>query len=138
MTSTLAGIRCRRRVVSCLLLPLYLPACSSWRVGTPTPAQFVENERPASVRVTRTDGSMLDLGSPVVRGDSLVGTSGLGLARVDMPRTVSLPLSDVRSVAVRRFSVGRTLLLVGVGIAVLVVAACAESSSSTNNFAGPC
>ena len=128
MTSTLAGFRSRRHVLSCLLLLLYLPACSSWHVGTPTPAQFVEEERPASVRVTRTDGSTLNLGSPVVRGDSLVGTSGLGLARVDMPRTVSLPLSDVRNVAVQRFSVGKTLLLVGGGMAALSIAACAGSS----------
>lgn len=122
--------RCWKRPYSIFLLCVYLSACSSWHVVTPSPAQYVQDERPSSVLVTRTDRSTLVLRSPTVREDSLTGTTTTGLARGDTARTVSLPLADVQSVAVRKFSVGKTALLVIVPIGALWLAACVESATS--------
>jgi len=119
-------IRVPRATIAWFLLLLYLPACTSWHVGIPTPAEFVETEQPERVRVTRTDGSTFMLRSPVVRGDTLVGTvGGGGLVREDTVLTVRLLLSDVRSVAVGRKSAGNTLLVVGFVLGVLTLLSCA-------------
>ncbi len=105
-----------------LLLVSFVSACTSWQVGSPTPAQLVEREHPNAVRVTRTDGTTLTLSAPAVRGDSLVGTVGVGLARDDGVSTASVALADVRQLEVRRADTGKTLLaIVGVGGTFLVV-----------------
>jgi hypothetical protein len=85
----------------------------SWHVGRPTPAEFVDKESPESVRVTHTNGSTLYLTSPVIRGDSLVGTTHGGAQ-------FSLPLSEVRSVAVEKVSARKTVGLVAAGFLVVV------------------
>jgi len=110
------ALRSRRSPIACVLLLLYLPACHSWHTGTPTPAQFVETERPQSVRVTRTDGTTLTVKSPVVRGDSLVGRVG---DSQDTTRTV-LALSDISRVQVKQPSTGKTVALVIVVAGVIV------------------
>ena len=115
MPSSLSLLRSRRPTISALLGVLYLTACHSWQVGTPTPAQFVEREHPAQVRVTRTDHSTVTLDSPAVRGDSLVGL----LAGRDSALTTGFPLSNVESVAVKKSSAGKTVLLT-TGIVILV------------------
>jgi len=118
----------RRSGIACLLLLAYLPACTSWHVGTPTPAQFVETQHPKRVRVTRSDGTKMELRTPMVQGDSLLGTAG-----EDTTRQVSLPLSDVRSVAVQRVSAWKTTLVVlGGVIGVLVVTTIVECSNPEN------
>jgi hypothetical protein len=122
MSSSLRVLRSRRSAVSALLGALYLSACHSWQVGTPTPAQFVEREHPARVRVTRTDGSTIMLHSPAVRGDSLVGRSAGTPASGDSVRTSAVPLSDVTNVAVQESAAGKTVLLTA-GIVVGVVGA---------------
>jgi len=113
-----------RRSRACILLLLYLPACTSWHVGSPTPAQFVERERPERARVTRTDGSQIVLEHIVLRADTLAGT----VHGQDQQQDVRIPLTDVRQVATRRFSAGRTVGLVVVSLfvtyAALVTAAC--------------
>ena len=108
----------RRSGIACLLLLVYLPACTSWQVGTSTPAQFVQTEQPDRVRVTRADGTKMELRSPVVQGDSLVGTAG-----EDTTSHVSLLLSDVQSVAVQKVSAGKTTLAVAGGLVVVLVIA---------------
>ena len=119
MSSSMRVLRSRRSAISALLGALYLTACHSWQVGTPTPAQFVAREHPAQVRVTRTDGSTVMLNAPAVRGDSLVGLAGAAKAG-DSVRAAGLPLSDVSSVAVRKSDTGMTVLLTA-GIVVGVV-----------------
>ena len=132
MTSLMHGMRVWRSGIAWLLLLAYLPACTSWHIGTPTPAQFVETEHPQSVRVTRTDGTTIQLQSPMIRGDSLVGTISARPAREDSSKTVSLALSDVRFVEVKRTSTGKTLLAVGGGLALgIVVLALIECSGAS-------
>jgi hypothetical protein len=132
MTST-NGILFRRQIVSAALA-LLLPACTTWQVGTPSPAEFVTNKHPESVRVTRMDSSKFDLRSPEVLDDSLVGKVGGGMAHADTARTVSLPLSDVQSVEVKKTSVGNTIALIGgiwLGLGLIGAAAgCGDASGS--------
>jgi hypothetical protein len=136
MTSFINRARSYRRGVSALLLLIYLPACASWHLGTPNPAQFVETERPEQVRVTRTDGSSFTLASPSIRGDSLIGRGGGGLSREDSARTVAVPLSDVSKVEVRKTSVGKTLAMVGGVLAALLIIGCATTSGG--GYVDPC
>ena len=107
----------RRPAVSALLCLLYVTACHTWQAGMPTPAQFVEREHPDRVRVTRSDGSMMSLESPVVRGDSLVGRIG---GRGDSAQVTSMALRDVTSVEVSKNATVKTVLLTS-GIVIVVV-----------------
>ncbi len=129
MPSFMRAVRSRRSVISCLLAVCNVPACTSWQVGTPTPAQFVEREHPERLLVTRTDSSTVTLDSPTVRGDTLVGL----LAGADSARIVGIPLSDVTSVASREGSTGKTILLTAgivvgaLGVLTLIWAWCCYS-----------
>jgi hypothetical protein len=123
MSSPLASLRTYRSAIALFLFVTYLPACTSWHVGTPTPAEFVRREQPNRVRLTRVDGSQLMLVSPSVQGDSLSGKRET-LTRGSEPTTepFTVPLADVQTVAVRKYSAGRTLLLLSGIVGVLLVA----------------
>ena len=137
MTSLMAGMRSWRPVLSSLLLFTYLPGCSSWHAGKPSPAEFVATSKPDRVRVTRGDGSTLVLTAPSVRDDTLFGTVPAGLARDDQARPVAIPLADVRVVEVKRGSAGNTIVIVGGVLLVLLVLGCATSSNA-GKYYDPC
>ena len=105
--------RYRLRAVLLLFLLLNLTACATWQpVNTPSPAQFIEAEKPDRVRVTTQGESQVELENPSVEGDELVA-----------PGDRSVPLGEILMLEVREFSMDRTaLLLVGVAAGVLVVA----------------
>ena len=93
---------------SALVLALPLSGCKSWRVETSvSPAEFVAKEHPERIQVRRTDKTTMDLFNPTVVGDSLKG-----LPTELAIRPVTVPLSDVASVATRHFSLGKSALLV--------------------------
>lgn len=123
MVSPLAPLRPRRSAIACLLLLAYVPGCTSWHVGTPTPAQFIQDEQPNRVRVTRVDGSTIMLHTPSVQGDSLYGKRETLTPRSE-PTTepFTIPLAEIESVAVRKFSAGKTLLLLGGITGVVLIA----------------
>ena len=123
MTSAMSTLRTRSSRIACVLMLLYLPACTSWQVGGPTPAQFIEQEKPAQVQVSRTDGSTIVIFSPTIRGDSLIGMVSRGPVRDAWTNGIRLPLSDIRTVAVSRSSTGMTVMIVVVGIIVVGVIA---------------
>ena len=101
--------RYRARAVLLLFLLLNLTACTSWQpAATPSPTQFVEVEQPDRVRVTVRDGTESVLEEPSVEGDELVGTVEEASVRV--------PFGDIFRLEVRRFSVGRTVMWVAVGV----------------------
>ena len=138
MFSSLRVSRSPRSAVSALLAALYLAGCHSWQVGTPTPAQFVERERPAQVRVTRTDGTTIRLDAPGVRGDSLVGRPAGTAATGDSGRTFAMPLTDVTSVAVHKSAAGKTVLLTtGIVVGVLGVVFAIAAVTCPGEFCGP-
>lgn len=88
--------------------------CTSWRVVTaPPPAQVMAQERPDKVLVTLSDGTLIVLRTPVVRGDTLIGHRSAGLVLSDTAREIPVPLAHVRTISLRRHSTGKTLGLIG-------------------------
>lgn len=105
-----------RRTFGAGFLAIQVLGCSSWRVQGPTPEAAIRSRQPSIVRLTRTDRTRLIVHHPTVKGDSLVGAL---FASPDTAAAVSLPLSEVQSVAVRRFDVLKSVgLYFAVGLAV--------------------
>src|SRR5437899_10921054 len=98
-----------RRPIAFTLLLWYLAGCTSWRVQDLTPQQVIDQRHPASVRVTRRDGSQLVLDHPrIAKGASLVG--------LVQGATYGVAVLVADHLAIRRFIVGNTFGL-DVGIA---------------------
>ena len=109
-----------------------LPGCTAWHSRPPTPATFAAANSKVQVRVTFASGSSILLTAPVVSGDSLIGIAALGPKDLYTVGRVAFPLSDVREVAVKGPDFGGTaVLIVGIGVAVLLVAAAFSSSGSS-------
>lgn len=108
-------LRCLRghRGAAILTLVLVAHGCMTWKQGSGGSRETLA-ENPKKVRITLSDGRRVELNSPVLQGDSLVGSR----SRV----RVAVPLDDVRSVEVRRVSVARTVLLTGAGVTALIIA----------------
>jgi len=118
-----------RRSIACALLLCYLPACTSWHVHEGvSPLQFITTQHPSLVRLTRADGSHVEIDHPqVAAGDTLTGIHNTVLSRV--------AVSDVTQVATPRVSAGKTIgLFVGLSAVVVgsAVIVCLASPS------GPC
>jgi hypothetical protein len=102
----------RYRAVLMLFLLLHLTACQTWHsVSTASPSQFIEAEQPDRVRVSGGGVLDLELVSPSVEGDQLVGAGGF-----------SMPLEDVLRLETRGFSLDRTVLAVLGGVVLVPVA----------------
>ncbi len=122
-----------RRVLSSILLPVYLSSCTSWQVQPVSPEQVVEEEQPSQVRVTTTDQSEVVLEAPRMSGDNLLGLgdrnaswAGSAYAVSDTGSALAIPLADISHVAIKKTNTTNSVLL-GLGIAagafVVVVAA---------------
>lgn len=122
--------RVLRGFVLPLSLALWICSCTKWS-DPKLPVEDVMSapETPGRVRVTLFDGSRLELDAPRLLADTL---QGLGKAASrDAPRHwVSIPLSDVRSVEVRKANTVGTVVLVGVSalVAAGIVAAIADAA----------
>ena len=110
-----------------LLLLINLTACQTWQsvsLGTLTPAEFVEEDRPDRVRVTGPDVLGQEVAMPTVTGDQLVGLQGF-----------SMPLEDIYEIEVRKLNLMGTVLLSVAAMPVLVLAgmlACSFTPSDPN------
>ena len=96
--------RYRPRAVLLLFLLLHLTACQTWHsvsLDAISPAQLIEEDQPDRVRVTGGGVLDLELVSPSVEGDQLVGAGDF-----------SMPLEDILRLEVRGISMIRTI---GVG-----------------------
>ena len=100
-------MRSRQRSLQVGSLLLALSGCATWHHQALEPRTLIERDQPKVVRVTRTDRSQVVLLHPTVAGDSLRGSS--------QGREYSMPLSDISSVSVERFSPA------GFAVGVLVV-----------------
>lgn len=103
-------------------------ACHGWRPqATPVPRAIEQMHGRGTVRILRSDGSLVVLASPRVTGDSIVGTAG------SPPRRTAVAVAGVERVEAREVSAGKTAGLVGgiLGAAALMVglAALAEAFS---------
>ena len=100
-----------RRALSLLVsLSWLLNGCTSWQTEQVAPASYIGSQHPAKVRLPPPDSSQLTLQSPGVMGDTIVGAVGGDSA------LHGVAASDVRSLEVRRVSVGKSIAL-GLGIA---------------------
>ena len=120
-----------RRPLACTLLLCYLAACTSWHVEEGvSPLQFITTEHPRVVRLTRTNGSHIEIHDPrIAAGDTLMGIRNTVLSRV--------AVSDVTQVATPRFSPVRTIG-VFVGLSAVVVGIAVIACLSDNSGTGPC
>ena len=93
--------RHRPRAVLLLFLLLNLTACQTWQsvsLDAISPAQFIEEDQPDRVRVTGGGLLELEVVSPSVEGDQLVGAGDVAVA-----------LEDILRLEVRRNSTGRSI-----------------------------
>jgi len=118
MSANSCAVR-QRCTATVLLMTLLGTACLAWHTEGVAPQVVLATQLPRALRVMRTDGRQLVLQHPVLRGDTLVGIS-------DQQEEVRIALTDVRQVATRGFSAGRTVGL-GVGLAAGVVGAFAAA-----------
>jgi hypothetical protein len=105
-----------------MLAPL-AAGCTTWKTQSAAPEQVLAEKTTNRVRVTRPDGSTIELVNPLIAGDTLSGSLS-GSSTADSTRRMAIPLSDVRSVAVQRVSAGRTALLIGgLGLTAIAIVA---------------
>jgi hypothetical protein len=129
----MASLSKRGRQPAISLLSSVLLACTYWQAGTPNPAEFISEKQPEKVRVTRADGSRLQLRYPRVVEDSLLGTAG-GEAQGDTLRRVAIPLGDLQNVEVKKTNVGNTVGLVVVSAAVVTFSAVMIDCNNKEGF----
>ncbi len=133
-----------RRVVSAILLPVYLSSCTSWQVQSVSPEQVVEQEQPSQVRVTTTDQSEVVLEAPRVAGDNLLGLgdrnvswAGSAYAVSDTGSALEIPLADISHVALKKTDATKSVMLVlGIvaGIFALTFVACGTGDGCAPDF----
>jgi len=101
--------------VALVLLGLHLNACSTWDPVAVSPRQFVEEEQPAAIRITRADGNRLVVRYPLIENDSIHSVQACqALLTPREPGGCAgwLPLADVSALEVERVNVLRTLALI--------------------------
>jgi hypothetical protein len=113
--------------VAATLLATQLMACSSWKVMDPAPVAFLVPQPGQRARVTLTDGTRTMFNGPVIVG----GRIGAAPSAV-----FGVPLTDVRRVEVRRFSWGKTTVLVGVITGVMAVLAAFGAAMHQGSYGG--
>ncbi len=116
-----------RRILSCILLPVYLSSCTSWQVQSVSPEQVVEEDQPSQIRVTLTDSSELEMEQPRIVGDTLRGLVKGGVDDSLVERDVLL--ADIATVRVKKTDATKSILL-GVGILAGVVVALVAASAA--------
>jgi hypothetical protein len=66
--------QCRRhRLASTLILMVWLSGCVEWNVQNAAPEDVVEHKHPNAVRVITTAYDTLEIHTPIVIGDSIIG-----------------------------------------------------------------
>jgi len=81
--------------------------CVAWRVQTGSPAEIVANPKVEVIKVTQANETELLVYQPRVQNDTLTGLpTELAIQKV------SIPVSDITSVATRYRHIGKTMLAV--------------------------
>ena len=106
-----------RRVLSSVLLPVYLSSCTSWQVQPVSPEQVVTEDQPSAIRVTLTDSSKLELEQPRIVGDTLRGLVKGESSDSLVERDVLLV--EIATVRIKKTDPGRTAFL-GLAIAAII------------------
>ena len=107
-------------------------ACTGWQTVEVTPQQLIDERHPSTIRVTRQDGSRVELAHPYTVGDTLLGSvepvsattqtpSGhWNFSTTTTPRTapadtavrVAIPVADAVRIQQRHVSSSKTAELV--------------------------
>ena len=104
----------RRRItwsqaVALATLVLQAGGCTGWHTESEvSPSELVEQRHPTRLRVDLLSGGRVEMRDPVLRGDTLIGRAGRD--------TVRIAAANIATAARRRFSVGRTIARVGIGV----------------------
>ena len=113
-----------RLVLIPLMIVLWLTGCAKWsQPGKPIDQVIRVGDPPSRVRVTRSDFSQVVIESPRLENETIRGWAP------SLGDTVSLELSDVRNVEIRKTNWWTTGALIYLGVGVVVTAiACADSN----------
>ncbi len=114
-----------RRVISGILLPLYLSSCTYWQVPPVSPEQAITEDQPSKIRVTLTDSSTVEMEQPRIVGDTLRGLVKGGADDSLVERDVLL--ADIATVRVKKTDAIKSVLLFGgilAGVLVALAAFC--------------
>ncbi len=103
-----------RLIVLPLTLVSFLSACHKWVPVHATIEDAVAASRLESVRITMSDGRILDLKNATVEGDSVIGFA---------PQRTALPVEQVQTVERRK---GDALGTVGLVVGILVAGGIVE------------
>lgn len=110
-----------RRWTAFLLLTCFVPACTGWNTQQAAPQDVVATKHPKVIKVTRSDGTKIQISSPNIEGDSLIGLRAGKAPRDSLGARVAIALSDISQVAVQQTDAAKTVVLTaGVGLAVLL------------------
>jgi hypothetical protein len=120
---TTGAVRSTHPFIRLSLLAAFAAGCQSWQTVGPSPAEYLQTHRAETVRITRPNGYVLELRDPLVVHDSLTGLPPEG-------PPVSIPLSEIDSMAVRRGNTAGTLALIG-GIVVVGTIGCLAGDCGT-------
>ena len=105
-------------------LALAAAGCHSWRAETVAPAELMTHPHPpGAVRITTGEGKRVELSSPWLKGDTLLGYHD--------GQAIGVGLGDIREVATRRGSTDKTLGLI-FGTAAVAFAALVIIGQSTS------
>ncbi len=114
-----------RLVVFPLTLMAFLSACHKWVPLNAPVEDAVAASRLESVRITMSDGRILELKNAIVEGDSVIGFA---------PQRIALPVEQVQTVERRKTdALGIVGLIVGIGVAsnLVVLAVCGDIDPDT-------
>jgi len=111
------------RILVASIALVTLAACTNWHAVEVTPAEYLRDNTPDVVRLTRADSSHIELRAPMLRGDTIVGLTGQG-SPGGTARQVMVPLFSVRSMAVPRFSAAKSAGIAFLFTIPLAIATC--------------
>ena len=125
--STSARVRCtvyRSRPVSLALVGLFVwvTGCTSYKQ-----IELSEVADHGKVRVTLTDGERETVADPRVEADSIKGKD-----------SAAIPLNQVAEVEAKMKDVASTLVLVGVGVALVTLITLRIAACATNSYGSEC
>lgn len=85
-----------------LLLLVGLAGCiTHWQPQAGPPTLVVNRSSATQFRVTRTDGSRVNVERPRIEGDSLIGSLEPTAPWPEQPGRIAIPLSDIHAIAER-------------------------------------
>ena len=123
-----------RRVVSALMLAVYLPACTSFQATSQPLAELTASPKPVGrVCITKRNGVRVEVWEPRVAADSLVGASAASGAEA---RRIAIALADIQATEVRSFDAGKSIAMVVIAGGTLALLAAVTNSMMEDMWDG--